>query len=128
MFDKREVKSKRYVWLHSNNWAYPAVLVVSMELHHPLLQLSSLIGGEVEIADVVRGMLVLVIVPQLSLNSVGTQEGVSDEWAWQAAWQHVIPQLQAQVVSVRRDKRGGEDGWQSKWAEPKQAPTSIRHS
>lgn len=54
-----------------------------MELHHPFLQLSSLIGGKAEIADVVRAVVVLVVVSQLSLNSVGAQEGMSDERAWQ---------------------------------------------
>lgn len=80
-----------------------------MELHHPLLQLASLIGGKAEIADVVGAVVVMVVVPQLGLNSIGAQEGVSDKWAWQSTWQHVIPQLQTQVVSVRRDKRGGEE-------------------
>lgn len=80
-----------------------------MEFHHPLLQLTSLIGGKAEIADVVRAVVVVVIVPQLRLNSVGAQEGVSDERARQSTWQHVIPQLQTQVVSVKRDKRGGEE-------------------
>lgn len=55
------------------------VLVVSMELHHPLLQLASLIGGKAEIADIVGAVVLLVVVPQLSLHSVGAQEGVSDE-------------------------------------------------
>lgn len=81
-----------------------------MELHHPLLQLASLIGGEAEIADVVGAVVVVVVVPQLRLNAVGAQEGVSDERARQSTWQHVIPQLQTQVVSVRGDKRGGEEG------------------
>lgn len=81
-----------------------------MELHHPLLQLTSLIGGEAEIGDIVGAMVILVVVPQLCLNTVGAQEGVSDEWARQAAWQHVIPQLETQVVSVRGDKIGGEEG------------------
>lgn len=81
-----------------------------MELHHPLLQLASLIGGKAEIADVVGAVVIVVVVPQLGLNGVGAQEGVSDERARQSTWQHVIPQLQTQVVSVRRDKRGGEEG------------------
>lgn len=59
------------------------VLVVSMELHHPLLQLASLIGGEAEITDVVGTVVILVVVPQLGLNGVGAQEGVSDERARQ---------------------------------------------
>lgn len=55
-----------------------------MELHHPLLQLASLIGGEAEIADVVGAVVVVVVVPQLRLNAVGAQEGVSDERARQS--------------------------------------------
>lgn len=81
-----------------------------MKLHHPLLQLASLIGGEAEIIDIVWAVVVLVVVSQLSLNGVGAQQGMSDERARQSAWQHVIPQLQTQVVSVRRDKGGGEKG------------------
>lgn len=56
-----------------------------MELHHPLLQLASLIGGKAEINDIVGAMVLVVIVPQLSLNSVGAQEGMSDERARQSA-------------------------------------------
>lgn len=81
-----------------------------MELHHPLLQLASLIGGKAEIADVVRAVIFVVVVTKLSLNGVGAQKGVSDEWARKSTWQHVIPQLQTQVVSVRQDKRGGDKG------------------
>lgn len=81
-----------------------------MKLHHPLLQLASLIGCKAEIADIVGAVVFLVVVSQLCLNGVGAQEGVSDERARQPTWQHVIPQLQTQVVSVRRDKRGGEKG------------------
>lgn len=81
-----------------------------MELHHPLLQLTSLVGGKVEIADVVGAVVIVVVVSELGLNGVGAQEGVSDERAWQPTWQHVIPQLQTQVVSVRGEKRGGEEG------------------
>lgn len=61
------------------------VLVVSMELHHPVLQLTCLIGSKAEIADVVRAVVVLVVVSQLGLNGVGAQEGVSDERARQPA-------------------------------------------
>lgn len=101
-----------------------------MELHHPLLQLARLIGSKAEIADVVGAVVILVVVSQLGLNSVGAQEGVSDERARQATWQHVIPQLQTQVVSVRWDEKGEErkECWQSNKPEPMQAPTSIQPS
>lgn len=81
-----------------------------MKLHHPLFQLSSLIGGKVEIADIVSAVVVMVVVPKLGLDSIGAQEGVSDEWTWQSSWQYVIPQLQTQVVSSRWDKTGREEG------------------
>lgn len=55
-----------------------------MELHHPLLQLASLIGGKAKIADVVGAVVVVVVVPQFGLNAVGAQEGVSDERARQS--------------------------------------------
>lgn len=50
-----------------------------MKLHHPLFQLSSLIGGKVEIADIVSSVVVMVVVPKLGLDSIGAQQGVSDE-------------------------------------------------
>lgn len=56
-----------------------------MKLHHPLLQFASLIGGETDITDIVGAMVLMVVVPQLSLNSVGAQEGMSDERARQSA-------------------------------------------
>lgn len=61
------------------------VLVVSMQLHHPLLQLTRLIGGKAEVADVVGAMVIMVVVAQLSLDGIGAQKGMCDERAWQAA-------------------------------------------
>lgn len=65
-----------------------------MELHHPFFQFTSLIGSKAEIADIVGAMVIMVVVPQLCLNSIRAQEGMSDKWARQSTWQHVIPQLQ----------------------------------
>ncbi|MEQ2175282.1 hypothetical protein GOODEAATRI_016542, partial [Goodea atripinnis] len=48
----------------------------SVELHHPLLQLASLIGSEAEVTDVIGAVVIQVIVSQLGLNGVGAQEGV----------------------------------------------------
>ena len=78
--------------------------VVSMQLHHPLLQLSSLVGGEAEVADVVGAVLVMVVVTQLRLHRVGAQQRVCDEGAGEPAREDVIPQLQTQVISVQREK------------------------
>lgn len=50
-----------------------------MELHHPFFQLTSLIGSKAEIADIVGAMVIMVVVPQLCLNSIRAQEGVSDK-------------------------------------------------
>lgn len=55
--------------------------VGAMELHHPLLQLTGLIRGEAEVADVVGPVFLRVVVSQLGLNGVGAQQSVSDEWA-----------------------------------------------
>lgn len=55
-----------------------------MKLHHPLLQLSRLIGGEAKIADVVGAVVVVVVIPELGLNGVGAQESVRDEGARKA--------------------------------------------
>lgn len=64
-----------------------------MQLHDSLLQLTGLIGGKAEVTDVVRAVLVLVVVPELSLDSVGTQQSVSDERAGEPTGQDVITQL-----------------------------------
>lgn len=69
-----------------------------MQLHHPLLQLTRLVGSEAEVADVVGAVLLGLVVTQLSLDGVGAQQGVGDKRAGQTPGQHVIPQLQAQVV------------------------------
>lgn len=61
------------------------VLVVSMKLHHPLLQLSRLIGGKTEIADIVDAVLVVVVIPELGLNGVRAQQSVRDEGARKAS-------------------------------------------
>lgn len=61
------------------------VLVVSVKLHHPLLQLSRLLGGKTEIADVVGAVLVVVVIPELGLNGVGAQQSVRDEGAREAS-------------------------------------------
>lgn len=83
-----------------------------MKLHHPLLQLSRLIGGEAKIADVVGAVVVVVVIPELGLNGVGAQESVRDEGARKAPWQDVVPQLQTQVVSGRRDRKSrGKRAW-----------------
>lgn len=73
-----------------------------MQLHHPLLQLPRLVGGEAEFTDVVRGVLIMVIVSQLRLDRVGTKKSVCDKGAWQSAREDVISQLQTQVISVQR--------------------------
>lgn len=78
---------ENYSSLMDRSEIYPtvcvAVLVVSMQLHHSLLQLPSLIGSETEIADIVQCMLVVIIVAELSLDRVGAQEGVGDKRARQ---------------------------------------------
>lgn len=62
----------------------PPLLVVSMQLHHPFLQLAGLVGGEAEVADVVGAVVVVVVVAQLGLHGVGAQKGVGDERARQS--------------------------------------------
>lgn len=76
-----------------------------MKLHHSLLELASLVGGEAEVADVVRAVLLWLVVAQFGLDSVGAQQGVGDERARQATGQDVVPQLQAQVVPDQTQRR-----------------------
>lgn len=78
-----------------------------MQLHDPLLQLPGLVRGEAELANVVAHMLLSIIVAQLSLYSVGAQQGMRDKGAGQPACDDVCSQLQAQVVSGDR----GEPAW-----------------
>lgn len=84
---------------------FRVLLVVPMQLHHPLLQLSRLIGRKAEIADVVGTVLVVVVVPELGLDGVGAQQSVRDEGARKPSRQDVVPQLQTQVVPGRTDRQ-----------------------
>ena len=78
-----------------------------VELHHLLLHLAGVAGGEVEVADVVSAVLVGVVVAQLRLQGVGAQERVRHERARQAARRDVLTQLQAQQVP-EEEERGRE--------------------
>lgn len=74
-----------------------------MQLHHSLLQLAGLVGGEVEVVDVVGAVLFGLVVSELSLDGVGAQKGVGDKRAGKTPKQDVIPQLQAQVIPVNQE-------------------------
>lgn len=52
-----------------------------MQLHHPLLQLPRLVGGEAKVANIVGAMVVVVVVAELCLHAVGAQQGLCDEGA-----------------------------------------------
>lgn len=67
--------------------------VGAMQFHDSVLQLTGLVGGKAEVADVVCAVLVLVVVSELSLHGVGTQQGVSDERAGEPTGQDVFTQL-----------------------------------
>lgn len=56
-----------------------------MQLHHSLLQLPRLVGGEAEVTDVVGAVLLGLVVAELGLDGVGAQQGVGDEGAGQTA-------------------------------------------
>lgn len=73
-----------------------------MQLHHSLLQLPRLVGGEAEVTHVVGAVLLGLVVAELGLHGVGAQQGVGDEGAGQTAREDVVPQLQAQVVPTKR--------------------------
>lgn len=77
--------------------------VVTVQLHHSLLQLAGLAGSEVEVVDVVGAVLFRLIVAELSLNGVGAQKGVGDKGTRKTPRQDVIPQLQTQVVPVDQE-------------------------
>lgn len=73
-------------------------LVRLVELHDLLLQFFGLVGGEAQLADVVAGQFLRVVVSQLRLRRVGAQNGVGGKGAGKTARHHVVSQLQAQVV------------------------------
>lgn len=73
--------------------------VCLVQFHDPLFQLPGLIGGKAKLADIIGHMFLSIIVTQLSLHSIGSQQGMRDKGAGQAARDDVRPQLQAQVVS-----------------------------
>lgn len=87
-------------------------LVGLVELHDLLLQFFGLVGGEAQLADVVAGQLLWVVVSQLRLSRVGAQNGVGGKGAGKTTRHHVISQLQTQIVpgvgqrkmNERRDK------------------------
>lgn len=73
-------------------------LVCLVELHDLLLQFFGLVGGEAQLADVVACQFFWVVVTQLRLCRVGTQNSVGGKGAGKATRHHIISQLQAQVV------------------------------
>lgn len=77
-----------------------------MELHDFLLQLFGLVGSKAKLADVVTAQFLRVVVSQFRLSCVRAQYCMGGKGAGQAAWNHIISQLQAQVVPVR--------GWEVK--------------
>lgn len=95
-----------------------------MQLHHPLLQLSRLIGRKAEIADVVGTVLVVVVVAELGLDGVGAQQSVRDEGARKPSRQDVVPQLQTQVVPGRTDRQTDRRSGVRR-AGPRRAPARI---
>lgn len=76
-----------------------------VQLHHLLLHLPGLRGGELEVADVVEAVLVGVVVAQLRLQGVGAQQGVGDEGAGQPARGDVLAKLKAQEIPGARGWR-----------------------
>lgn len=71
-----------------------------MQLHDFLLQLFGLIGREAQFTDVVAAQFLGVVVSQFRLHCVWTQHCVGGKGAGQATGNHIISQLQAQVVPV----------------------------
>lgn len=71
-----------------------------VQFHDALLQLPCLVGGEAQLTHIVAHVLLSVMVTQLSLHGVGTQQGMGDKGAGQAPCDDVSTELQAQVVSA----------------------------
>lgn len=66
-----------------------------MQFCHLFLQLLVVGWGKLEVTKINTVILFWVIVPMLSLQGVGPQEGVSHKGAGQAARGDVLPQLKA---------------------------------
>lgn len=79
-----------------------------MQLCHLLFQLFCLGGGKLEVTEVMTGVLFRVIVPELGLQCVRSQEGVSHKGAGQATRGNVLPELKAQEVSVKNGEERAE--------------------
>lgn len=71
-----------------------------MQLHDFFLKLFCLIGREAQFTDVVAAQFLRVVVSQFRLHCVWAQHRVRGKGAGQATWNHIISQLQAQVVPV----------------------------
>lgn len=76
-----------------------------MQLHDFLLQLFGLIGRKAQFTDVVAAQFLRVVVSQFRLHRVWAQHCVGGKGAGQATWNHIISQLQAQVVPMKEKKK-----------------------
>lgn len=85
-------------------------LVRLVELHDLLLQFFGLVGGEAQLADVVARQFFRVVVSQLRLRCVGSQNGVGGKGAGKTTRHYVISQLQAQVVPTVWTKKSEVTG------------------
>lgn len=68
-----------------------------MKVNDLFLQLFGLVGSKAEVAEVITAQLNGVVVSQLRLGDVWTQEGVSGKGARQTARHDIISQLKAKV-------------------------------
>lgn len=78
--------------------------VCAVQLHHLLLQLFALPGGQAQILHVVRAMHLRVVLAQLGLGSVGAEQRERDKGAGKDAAHDVLPQLETQEVSEKQKR------------------------
>ncbi len=83
-------------------------LVAAVQLQHFLLQLFGLVRGQTQVADVTGPLQLSIIVAQLRLNRVGAQHRVSGERTRQTPRNHVVPQLQTQIIPETERERERE--------------------
>lgn len=69
-----------------------------VQLHHFVLQLLRLTLGHFHVPSVFIAVHLRVILAQLRLQGVGSQQGQGDKGAGKSALQDVHPQLETQVV------------------------------
>lgn len=83
---------------HTPQEVFHAIPVGAVQLHHLILQLLGLAMCQLHVLGVVGHVHLGIVLAQLRLQGVGTQQCQCDEGAGQPACQDVLTELETQVV------------------------------